>query len=144
MVADRELGGAAAWGAIVAAQSAGLIVGGVVTLRYRPARLLLVGQLAFFAWATPLLLLAPPAPIWAIGLAAFAAGVGMELFGVFWDTVLQQEIPHDQLSRVSSYDALGSIVFIPLGAAIAGPAADRFGVSETLVAGGVVIVVSTL
>jgi hypothetical protein len=44
---------------------------------------------------------------------------------------------------VSSYDALGSIVFIPLGASIAGPAADRFGVSETLVAVSVVIVVAT-
>jgi MFS family permease len=142
-VADRELGGPAAWGVIVAAQSAGLIVGGIFTLRYRPARLLLVAELGLFAWAAPLVLLAPPAPVWAIALASFAAGIGMELFGVFWDTALQQQIPHEQLSRVSSYDALGSIVFIPLGAAIAGPAAELVGVAETLVGAAVVIALAT-
>ena len=36
------------------------------------------------------------------------------------------------LSRVNSYDALGSFVFIPLGLVIAGPLAARFGVTETL------------
>jgi len=143
VVADRELGGPAAWGAIVAAQSAGLIVGGVFTLRYRPGRPLLIATLAVFPWVAPLLLLAPPAPAWAIALAAFVAGIGLEFFGVFWDTALQQQIPHDQLSRVSSYDALGSIVFIPIGAAIAGPVADQLGVAETLIGAAVVIVVAT-
>jgi MFS family permease len=143
VVADRELGGPAAWGFIVAAQGAGLIVGGVVTLRYRPDRLLLVATLAVFPLALPVLLLAVPAAAWAIALGAFLAGFSIEFFGVFWDTALQQQIPHDQLSRVSSYDALGSIVFIPLGAAIAGPAADHFGVGETLVGAALVIVVAT-
>jgi predicted MFS family arabinose efflux permease len=119
------------------------VVGGVVTLRYRPARLLLVATLAVFPEILPLVLLAPAAPVWAIAAAAFAAGMAIELFGVFWDTALQQQIPHEQLSRVSSYDALGSIVFIPLGAAIAGPAADRFGVTETLLGAAVVIAVAT-
>ena len=36
------------------------------------------------------------------------------------------------LSRVNSYDALGSFVFIPLGLVIAGPLANRFGVTNTL------------
>jgi MFS family permease len=143
VVADRELGGPAAWGFIVAAQGAGLIVGGVVTLRYRPDRLLLVATLAVFPLSVPVLLLAVPAAAWAIALGAFLAGFSIEFFGVFWDTALQQQIPHDQLSRVSSYDALGSIVFIPLGAAIAGPAADHFGVGETLVGAALVIVVAT-
>jgi MFS family permease len=143
VVADRELGGAAAWGLIVAAQSAGLIVGGFVTLRYRPERLLLVATLAVFPMAVPLVLLAPPAPAWAIALAAFAAGFSIEFFGVFWDTALQQQISHDQLSRVSSYDALGSVVFIPLGAAIAGPTAELVGVAETVGGAAVVVVVAT-
>lgn len=143
VVADRELGGPAAWGLILAAQSAGLVVGGVLTLRYRPDRLLLVATLAVFPMLLPVLLLAAPAPAWAIALAAFVTGVGIELFGVFWDTALQQQIPHDQLSRVSSYDGLGSIVFIPVGAAVAGPAADHFGVGETLVGASIVIGVAT-
>jgi MFS family permease len=143
VVADRELGGAAAWGLIVAAQSAGLVVGGIVTLRFRPDRLLLVGTIAVFPLLLPLLLLAVPTRAWMIAVAAFVSGFGVELFSVFWDTALQQQIPHSQLSRVSSYDALGSIVFIPAGAAVAGPAAELFGVRETLLGAVLGIAVAT-
>jgi MFS family permease len=143
VVADRTLGGAAAWGLILAAQAAGFMVGGVFTLRYRPDRLLLAATLAIFPMALPILLLAAPAPVPMIALAAFAAGFGMEIFGVFWDVAMQQQIPPAQLSRVSSYDALGSFVFIPLGAAVAGPLAESIGVSATLVGAGVVIVAAT-
>ena len=45
---------------------------------------------------------------------------------------MQQEIPPDKLSRVYSYDALGSIGLIPVGYAIAGPIADAIGVRATL------------
>ena len=41
-------------------------------------------------------------------------------------------MPEHAQSRVSSYDALGSFVLLPFGAALAGPAAVAFGVSETL------------
>jgi MFS family permease len=143
VAADEELGGAAAWGLILAAQSAGFIVGGVFTLRFRPDRILLVATLAIFPMAVPILLLAAPAPAVVIALVAFGAGFGIEIFGVFWDVAMQQQIPADQLSRVYSYDALGSFVFIPLGAAVAGPVAEQVGVAETLVGATVVIVVAT-
>ncbi len=143
LVADEDLGGAAAWGLILAAQSAGFVLGGLFTLIYRPDRLLLVATLAIFPMAVPILLLAVPASTAVIALAALAAGFGIEMFGVFWDVTMQQQIPPDQLSRVYSYDALGSWVFIPLGAAIAGPLADAFGVAETLVGAAVVIVGAT-
>lgn len=143
VVADRELGGAAAWGLILASQAAGFLVGGMFTLRYRPDRLLLAATLAIFPMALPILLLAAPAPALVIALAAFAAGFGMEIFGVFWDVAVQQQIPPAQLSRVYSYDALGSFVFIPLGAAVAGPVAESVGVSETLAGAAAVIVAVT-
>jgi MFS family permease len=143
IVADRELGGAAAWGFILAAQSAGFIVGGLFTLRYRPDRILLVATLAIFLMAPPMLVLAIPAEWWVIAAVAFVAGFGIEIFGVFWDLAMQEQIPSEQLSRVYSYDALGSFVFIPLGAAIAGPAADAFGVRPTLLVAACVVVVAT-
>jgi MFS family permease len=144
VVANDELGGATAWAAIVTCQSAGFIVGGLVTLRWRPARILLIATLGIFAMVPPLLLLAPPAPTVVIAIAAFVAGFGIELFGVFWDLAMQEQIPAAALSRVYSYDMLGSIVFMPLGAALAGPAADAFGVAETLVAAGVIVLVATI
>jgi MFS family permease len=143
VVAEESLGGPASWGLILAAQAAGFIVGGLFTLRYRPQRILLVATLAIFPMALPILTLAEPAPLVVIVVVSFAAGFGIEIFGVFWDVAMQQQIPPEQLSRLYSYDALGSFVFIPLGAAVAGPMADRFGVPETLIGAAVVIVVAT-
>ena len=57
---------------------------------------------------------------------------------------MQQEIPQDRLSRVSSYDALGSYVLIPAGLAAAGPIAQAVGTRTTLVGAALVSLVATL
>ncbi len=57
---------------------------------------------------------------------------------------MQQEIPEDKLSRVSSYDALGSFALIPLGLAAAGPIADLIGTRETLIGAAAISLVATL
>ena len=46
---------------------------------------------------------------------------------VQWTVALARHIPPDKLARVSSYDALGSVMAMPVGALVAGPlaAADR-------------------
>lgn len=144
VVAEDELGGAATWGVILAAGAVGTIAGGLVALRFKPQRLLLAATLTIFPFALPLVLLSFPAPAIAIGVGAFVAGVGLPLFDVFWNTAMQEQIPPEQLSRMYSYDALGSIVFIPLGAAVAGPISTVVGVTETLVGASVVIVAATL
>ena len=46
---------------------------------------------------------------------------------------MQQQIPEEKLSRVYSYDMLGSIALVPIGLAVIGPVADAFGTEETLV-----------
>jgi predicted MFS family arabinose efflux permease len=145
VVAQRELGGAWAWGAIVAGMAAGEVLGGLVVLRMRPSRILLVASFAILLFAPVCFLLAIPAPVVVLVGASAVAGIGVQIFGVFWDTAMQQQIPHDRLSRVYSYDALGSYVCIPIGLSIAGPVADLVGVGTALVlAGGVVIVATAL
>lgn len=132
VVAQESLGGAAGWGLIAASLALGLVLGGIVLLRVRPQRMLLVATLSVLL-ATPLLAaLAVPLPLAAVCLCALVAGIGIEVFGVMWETSLQQEVPQDRLSRVYSYDALGSFVFIPIGLAIVGPVAEALGTSETL------------
>jgi predicted MFS family arabinose efflux permease len=132
IVADRELGGAAAWGAILAVQSGGLLLGGLIALRWRPKRPLLVAQIAVLFWGWLLFALASGLPAAVIAAGALLSGIGLELFGVYWDTALQQHVPRAALSRVSSYDALGSFVAIPIGLSIVGPISDTIGVKETL------------
>jgi hypothetical protein len=51
---------------------------------------------------------------------------------------MQREIPREALSRVSSYDALGSFLLRPIGLLIAVPLANHFGYTKTLIAIGVV------
>ena len=143
-VAEQHLGGAAAWGFILAAEAAGMIVAGVVALQYRPQRPLFVATLAVLTMAPLLALLGLAAPLTLILPAAFVAGVGLELYGVFWDTTLQQHIPDEKLSRVSSYDVLGSFALIPVGVAVMGPISDAIGVADTLMGAALVVVLATI
>ena len=101
-------------------------------LRYRPRRPLLVGTAALATGALPLLFLASLRWTAAIAAAYLLSGLALEIFNTTWATVLQEHVPLEKLSRVSSYDALGSFVFIPLGLSIAGPVADAIGLTHAL------------
>jgi MFS family permease len=143
-IAKDHFGGAAGWGFILTAQSLGLFIGGIVLLRLRPRRLLLTATLGFLLTIPFLLALAGPLPLAAvIGLAA-VAGLGVETFGIMWDTTMQQEIPQEKLSRVYSYDALGSFVLIPLGLAVAGPVSEAIGTRETILGAAAISLTATL
>ena len=48
----------------------------------------------------------------------------MNFASTLWVTVLQANVPEHALSRVSSYDWLGSLVFLPAGYMLAGPVAE--------------------
>jgi predicted MFS family arabinose efflux permease len=143
-VAQDHQGGAAPWGLILAAQNVGLVIGGLLALRFRPRRMLLVATLAIFLEGPELVALGIPFPVVAIAAFALLTGVGIETFGVLWDTTMQQEIPPDKLSRVYSYDALGSFVFIPIGQALAGPIAEAVGTRATLFGAAILVAVATL
>lgn len=132
VVAKEELGGAQAWGFFTASVSIGLVAGGLVSLRLRPRHPLLLAQLAVLLAVGEFLALAFAVPLPLLLLAGAVAGFGFELFGVLWDTALQQHVPGDRLSRVSAWDQLGSFVVIPIGLTIAGPLAARVGTEEAI------------
>ena len=54
VVADEELGGPKAWGAILTAQAAGLVAGGLLGLRIRPRRMLVAATIGILAINLPL------------------------------------------------------------------------------------------
>jgi len=132
VVAQRSLGGPPAWGLIVTAQAAGGLLGGVVALRWRPARPVAAGFLIGPLFFVPLLLLAPPVAVPLIMIASLTGLASMELSNTWWYTVLQQRIPPQSLSRVSSYDWLVSLIFQPLGFILVGPIAGQIGTTATL------------
>ena len=143
-IAKDHLGGATAWGLILTADALGLIAGGLLLLRLKPRRILLVATLGFLLTIPFLLGLAGPLPLAAlIGLAALA-GIGSETFGIMWDTTMQQEIPEEKLSRLYSYDALGSWVLIPIGLAVAGPISEAVGTRPTILGAAAISLTATL
>ena len=64
----------------------------------------------------------------------FVAGAASEVFSVGWSTALHEHVPIDVLSRVSSYDALGSFVAIPIGTFVYGWLATAVDLETLLVA----------
>ena len=144
LVAKQSLGGAAAWGVIVACQGVGLLVGGLLMLRVRPRRPLLFGMAMFIPAALPLVFLASVRSTAVIATGYLINGIALEIFNVAWATALQQNVPLEILSRVSAYDMIGSLVFAPVGLAVAGPTADALGLRETLWLGAALATASTL
>lgn len=142
-VAKRDLGGPGAWGGVLAAQSFGLVLTGTVMLKWQPRRILLTATLGVFPLVLPLFALAGPAPLAVVIASAFLAGVGIEVFGVLWDTAMQQEIPGERLSRLSAYDALGSFILMPVGLAAMGPVASVIGTRTAFLGSAAVIVIAT-
>jgi hypothetical protein len=54
------------------------------------------------------------------------------MFNTLWETTLQEHVPVEARSRVSSYDWFGSLAFQPLGYALIGPLAAAMGIPATL------------
>ena len=142
-VAKKHLGGAGAWGGVLSAFSFGLVLTGVVMLRWRPRRILRTATFGIFPMVLPLVALIRPAPLAVVIVASFLAGAGVEVFGVLWDTAMQQQIPPEKLSRLSSYDALGSFVLIPVGLAVAGPVGAAVGLRASFIGSSVLIAAVT-
>jgi MFS family permease len=132
IVAERDLGGAAAWGAILAAMGVGAMGGSLFAARVKPRRPLLLAALTDGLFALPLAFLAAAPPVPLIACGALIAGAGMALTISVWESTLQRHIPGESLSRVSSYDWFGSLAFYPLGLAIWGPIAAAIGIGVSL------------
>jgi predicted MFS family arabinose efflux permease len=132
VVADRDLGGAAAWSIVLAAVGAGALVGSLLATQVEPSRPLVFVALTDGLFALPLAFLAATPPVWLLACGALLSGAGMTLGMSVWESTLQRHIPGASLSRVSSYDWFGSLAFYPLGLAIWGPVAAAIGVSGSL------------
>jgi MFS family permease len=133
-VAQDSLGGAKAWGLIATCSGLGAILGDAAALHYRPRRPLVAGGLAVSLWALEPAFLARPFPTAAIAVAAAAGYAGMSFSNALWFTALHERIPRESLSRVSSFDWLGSLVFQQAGYIAAGPLAAAIGTPATLLA----------
>ena len=144
IVAKQHLGGASAWGLIGAALGAGAVLGGLIALRIKPSRPLILANLAGIPAALQLIALAVPLPTVAIMAVCVAGWAGLTLLNEVWFATLPQLIPADVLARATSFDWLLSIIAMPVGFAVSGPVADHIGIQPTLVAAAAIMAVPLL
>ena len=125
----REEGyGAAAWGWLQAVFSAGMIVGMVIALRYRPKRPMITVALTGSTAITAPLAMAIFGDPWILGAVYSLRGVSVGILVAVWNTTLQTKIPKESLGRVTAWDWMSSLALWPVGLAVAGPLAEQFGV----------------
>jgi MFS family permease len=142
VIAKRSLGGASTWALVVAAFGLGFVLGGVLALRVRPRRPLLVNAVFLGASVPSLVLLAYAVPAPVLAASELVAGAALGFADTLWETTLQQEIPPHARSRVAAYDWFGSTALRPLGLAVAGPIAAAVGAKATLLGAAALLAAS--
>jgi MFS family permease len=132
------------WGLVLSAEALGFLLVSVLLLRVSFRYPLRVGMIGLGMPAVMMLLLGVHPTTLPLLAAGFVSGMGSEIFGIGWTTALQEHIPLESLSRVSSYDALGSFVAMPVGQILAGPMASWFGPDKVAIGGGIVFAATSL
>jgi len=137
----ESFGGAKAWAFVATLESIGLVLGSALNTRYKPKYPLFYCGLLSFTAALYVFLLRPTTPLLVIAGAALLWGITIESWTIHWMTALQIHIPRESLSRVSSYDMTFSLIFQPIGLAIAGPMIAGLGIARTSLIGAIVVAV---
>lgn len=132
------------YGVFVALYGAGCLAGSLLATVWRSARPLRDTLALAVLWPAMAIVLAVGLPRGVAGAWMVAAGVQSGLFMVVWETALARHIPPAALSRVSSYDWMGSLSLLPVGFIAAGPLAGDFGARTVLGVGGGIGVVAVL
>jgi MFS family permease len=131
-IADDEYGSPGVFGLLAAAMGAGTMLGALLGFRWRPLHPMRAGFLWCLPWPAVTVAFALGAELVLLVPLFAAAGVGLSLFGIWWDTALAERVPPHTLSRVSAYDWMGSLALLPLGYLLAGPLGEALGSSLVL------------
>jgi len=136
-VAEEEFGSTGVYGLLAAALGVGTMGGALLGFRLRPRHPMRVGMIAVVSWPAVTIGFALGLTLWLLVPLFVVAGVGLALFGVWWETALAERIPPSRLSRVSSYDWMMSLSLLPIGYLLAGPLGEALGESVLLAIGSV-------
>lgn len=138
LIARHHYGSSGVFGALEALAGVGAVCGALIAVWWRPTRPLKTGLLLTLAWPTMSLAFALGAPLPLMVILAMGTGLGFSLLMIWWETALAFHIPGHALSRVSSYDWMGSLALLPLGYLLAGPLAGAFGARTVLGVGSAI------
>ncbi|MCY1144083.1 MFS transporter [Actinoplanes sp. Pm04-4] len=126
--------GVSGWATVLTARSLGAIIVGFLLLRWRPARPLLLATLILLLDIPFVLALVYNASLIVLLAAAILSAAALNVGDTLWETTLQERVDSHMLSRVSSYDWLGSLAFAPLGFLVLGLWIQHAGMHNALLA----------
>jgi MFS family permease len=132
LIALEHFNGAKSWSIVITAESAGLVVGALLAMRIKPKYPIRFLMISSFTLCFYMFSLAKPQSLLIISICAFFFGITLDLWGTLWYTALHRKVPRDALSRVSSFDAMGALVFKPIGLAIAAPISLLIGIDNLI------------
>ena len=137
----QERYGDGAYGVLMACTPAGMILGSLVAMRWRPRRDGWAAMHAVAPTAGVMACLAVDVPLAVFAALSVVAWAGIAIFGVLWFTSLQQAYPPQYQGRVFSVEQLATFALDPVGLALAPAAAAAVGVATVgWVAAGVLLV----
>ena len=132
----------ATFGIAASAIGLGTIVGAVIGFRWQPQHPLRAGMLLTLPWPLSLAAFALGLPVPLVLPIFLLDGIGIALFGIWWETALAQRVPPHMLSRVTAYDWMGSLALLPLGYVLAGPLGEALGAQQVLIGGSLITLVA--
>lgn len=141
---NNDLLGITGWGWVVSAEGAGVLLMTLLLMWFPLRRPLRYGMIGMAAFAIPVTMLGVHPAVVLLAMAAFIAGAGAEVFATGWNLAMMENIPGEKLSRVASYDMLGSFVVMPIGTLVYGWLITHADPATVLVASGVLYAVIAL
>jgi MFS family permease len=144
VLALQEYGGAAGWAVVMGLMSVGLLIGAFTASKVHVGRPMLFGMLVTLTLPVWLVCLAFALPLPVVAFGAFLWGMAIEMFQVNWFTTIQTHVPREAIARVSSYDAMGSLLLGPIGLALAGPLVTAVGLQTAFLLAAAICIVAVL
>ena len=141
---NNDLLGITGWGWVVSAEGAGVLLMTLLLMWFPLRRPLRYGMIGMAAFAIPVTMLGVHPAVVRLAMGAFIAGAGAEVFATGWNLAMMENIPGEKLSRVASYDMLGSFVVMPIGTLVYGWLITHADPATVLVASGVLYAVIAL
>jgi hypothetical protein len=105
----------------MAALGTGTVIGGLVAIRFRPARPLAAGAVALIGFTCIPLSIALELPLPLLMAGHLIGGASWAFWSVMWSTSVQTQVAPDVLNRVAAYEIAGSVSGVAVGQALVGP-----------------------
>lgn len=132
---------------VIGSLNAGMIVGAVIASfkkDWKHKIPIMFYAIAITGIGYAILALIPKGLFIFIGITFLTIGLIVPFINILYSTILQTNVSHDKLGRVTSIDTTFSIAISPLGSVIAGPIAEVIGINFLFMSCAILMIIFIL